>query len=98
MILLCPQKAHRAAEHMTPAEIKEMKAAMRKGPQAVQHLKALKARQGLDNKDNMDVVYEELYKGKYYKEFQAGDLHLDEWHNSDSMIGSIKRVLGFLWY
>jgi len=98
MILICPQKAHRAAEHMTPGEAKAMRKAMRKGPEAVAHLKALKAKEGLVSKDNMDTVYEELYKGRYYKEFQSGDLKLDEWHNSDSMVGSIKRVLGFLWY
>ncbi|HAT72649.1 MAG TPA: hypothetical protein DCS63_07520 [Elusimicrobia bacterium] len=98
MILICPQKAHRAAEHMTPAEAKELRKAMRKGPAAVAHLKALKAKEGLDTKDNLDAVYEEIYKGRYYKEFQSGDLHLDAWHNSDSMIGAIKRVLGFLWY
>ena len=98
MILICPQKAHRAAEHLTPAEAKELRKAMRKGPEAVAHLKALKAKEGLDSKDNLDTVYEELYKGKYYKEFQSGDLRLDEWHNSDSMVGAIKRVLGFLWY
>jgi tetratricopeptide (TPR) repeat protein len=98
MILICPQKAHRAAEHMTPAEARELKKAMRKGPEAVAHLKALKAKEGLDTKDNLDAVYEEIYKGRYYKEFQSGDLRLDEWHNSDSMVGAIKRVLGFLWY
>ena len=98
MILLAPHKARLSSEHMTPHELKEMKAAQRKGPQAVEHLKALKKKEGLSGKDNLEAVYEEMATTKFYKEFQSGDLRLDEWHNSDSLAGSIKRVLGFLWY
>ncbi len=98
LILLAPHKARRAAEHMTPRELKEMKKAERLGKQAVDNLKALKKKEGLAGKDNVDAVFETLDGGKYYREFRTGDLRLDEWHNSDSMFGSIKRALGFLWY
>lgn len=98
MILLSPQKARRASEHMTPAEIKELKKASKLGAQAVDHLKSLKKKEGLAGKDNLDAVFEQLAGTKFYREFQTGDLRLDEWHNSDSLAGSLKRVLGFFWY
>jgi len=98
MILLSPNKARRAGEHMTPAEIKEFKKAAKQGAQAVEHLKSLKKKEGLAGKDNLDAVFEQLSGTKFYREFQSGDLRLDEWHNSDSLTGSLKRVLGFFWY
>jgi hypothetical protein len=64
----------------------------------VEHLKALKKKEGLAGKDNLSAVFEQLEGGKFYREFQSGDLRLDQWHNSDTMAGAIKRVLGFLWY
>lgn len=98
LILLAPHKARRASEHMTPAEIREFKKAAKLGSQAVDHLKALKKKEGLAGKDNLDAVFELLAGNKFYREFQSGDLRLDEWHNSDSLAGSLKRVLGFFWY
>ncbi|MGD9643464.1 MAG: hypothetical protein AB7V08_12075 [Elusimicrobiales bacterium] len=98
LILLAPHKARRASEHLTPAEARELKKAEHHGAQAVEHLKALKKKEGIAGKDNLSAVFEQLEGGKFYREFQSGDLRLDEWHNSDTMVGSIKRVLGFLWY
>jgi len=98
MILLAPHKARRGSEHMTPAEIREFKKAAKQGAQALDHLKALKKKEGLAGKDNVDAVFEQLSHTRFYREFQTGDLCLDEWHNSDSLAGSLKRVLGFFWY
>jgi type II secretory pathway component GspD/PulD (secretin) len=98
LILLAPHKARRASEHMTPREIRAAKHASRLGQQAVDHLKSLKKKEGMGGKDNLDTVFEIMDGGRYYREFQTGDLQLDEWHNSDTLFGSIKRVLGFLWY
>lgn len=98
LILLAPHKARRASEHMTPREVKAMKHASRLGQQAVDHLKTLKKKEGLAGKDNIDALFEIMDGGKYYRAFQSGDMQLDQWHNSDTLVGSIKRVLGFLWY
>ncbi|MDT8286915.1 MAG: type II and III secretion system protein, partial [Elusimicrobiales bacterium] len=98
LILLSPHKARRASEHMTPREAKEIKRASRLGRQAVEHLKTLKKKEGLAGKDNLDAVFEIMDNDRYYREFRTGDLQLDEWHNSDTFVGSIKRALGFLWY
>ncbi|HOI42120.1 MAG TPA: hypothetical protein PK523_04170 [Elusimicrobiales bacterium] len=98
LILLSPHKARRAAEHMTPRELREMKRAERLGNQAADKLKALRRKEGLTGKDNLDAVFEIMDGGRYYREFRTGDLQLDEWHNSDSLFGSLKRALGFLWY
>ncbi len=98
LILLSPHKARRGSEHMTPSEIKEMKAALKKGQPAVAHLKALRKKEGIAGKDNIDAVFEVMDKGKFYREFQTGDLRLDQWHNSDTIVGSLKRSLGFLLY
>ncbi len=83
---------------MTPREVKAMKHASRLGQQAVDHLKTLKKKEGLAGKDNIDALFEIMDGGKYYRAFQSGDMQLDQWHNSDTLVGSIKRVLGFLWY
>lgn len=98
LILLSPHKARRASEHMTPRELREMKRAERLGSQSAEKLKALRKKEGMAGKDNLDAVFEIMDNGRYYREFRTGDLQLDEWHNSDSLFGSLKRALGFLWY
>lgn len=62
------------------------------------HTETLRRREKLAAFTNTDAAIDTLRGGRYFGEIRTGDLRLDEWHNSDSLFGALKRVLGFLYY
>ncbi|QKF83077.1 type II and III secretion system protein [Halarcobacter ebronensis] len=47
---------------------------------------------------NSDAILSHLGESKLFSQFRTGDLKLDDWNNDDTFEGSVKRVLGFLYY
>jgi Flp pilus assembly secretin CpaC len=47
---------------------------------------------------NTDAALAVLEGGELYREFRAGDLKLDDWYDGDTLAGSLKRTLNFLYY
>jgi cytochrome c-type biogenesis protein CcmH/NrfG len=95
LILISPHKA-RFADDIKTAE--EAKRAAIQGEQETANIAALKKKEHIYSRYNIPGVMKTLEHSKFYREFRAGDLRLDEWHNSDSLFSALKRALGFLWY
>jgi len=94
LILLSPNK-QRYADDIT-ASAQGAEAAAREAPKSV-HVDALRRKAKIPVRTNVDAVIAELQRGRYFREIRTGDLQLDAWHDADSIVGSLKRSLGFLY-
>lgn len=47
---------------------------------------------------NIDAALTQSANNSLYQQFRAGDLKLEAWNNEDTLLGSIRRMLGFLYY
>ncbi|MFA6317080.1 MAG: hypothetical protein WC943_06645 [Elusimicrobiota bacterium] len=94
LILMSPNK-QRYADDITPEKVGA--ADLPPAPQSA-HTQALRRRAKVPVRTNVDAAIAELGRGRYLREIRTGDLRLDMWHNSDSIVGALKRALGFLYY
>lgn len=95
LILLSPHKPRYADSDMSKVEAKRL------ADRAIQrrsHLKKLMKKENIVATDSVDAVFDHLERSALYREFRHGDLHLNAWYAADSLIGAVKRALGFLYY
>lgn len=95
LILISPSKQRYAGE-----VIDGQAAAAAKATPAPKtgHTETLRKRVKIPVRGNLDAVAAHLQGGRYFEQIRTGDLQLDEWHNSDSLFGALKRALEFLYY
>ncbi len=47
----------------------------------------------------MDALLFRLSKeSSFYRQFRLGDLEINSWNNEDTLLGAIKRIMGFVYY
>lgn len=47
---------------------------------------------------NIEAANYHLRDADMFREFRSGDLRLEDWSRGDSLIGILKRTLGFLYF
>ncbi len=60
--------------------------------------KKLRNKYNIKMTSNLDAAFEILSGSDLYRNFQNGDMKLDDWHNSDTLAGALHRTLDFLYY
>ncbi len=96
LILLTPRKARYANRNLSPSQIRqELK---QKREQQTRYTKNLKDKEKIQV-TNIDAALEHIATNNpFYNQFRKGDMHLDAWNNQDTILGSLVRTLGFLYY
>lgn len=96
MLVLISPNRHRYAEgDITPARAAQQGA--KAAPQTA-HTRAARRKAKLPVLTNLDATLAHLGRSAALRQMRTGDLRLDEWHDSDSLFGALKRVLSFLYY
>jgi general secretion pathway protein D len=92
LILLTPRKAAYAHETLTPEELEN-------GMDLEKVRSADPKKKDVVANTNLNAAMAHLnLESEFYRQFRTGDMALDFWENDDSLYGSLKRVLGFLYY
>lgn len=96
LILLTPREVRYVNANMGQKEL--MESLKKKQKEQNISLKALKHKNGI-KVSNIDIVLGHLSQNSpFYEQFRKGDLNLDDWNNEDTILGSLVRALGFLYY
>ena len=88
-------KARYVNSGISPHEARQL---AKEREQQTAYVSSLQEKEKIPVTGNIDAVLEHLAPGQFYREFRIGDLHLDDWHNQDTLSGALLRTLGFLYY
>lgn len=94
IIMLTPRKPINADATMNSNELSNK---LQDNASALPYTKALMKKENI-TKNSISSTVDAIKSTPYYRQFRQGDLNLDSWYKDDSIWGSIKRILGFLYY
>jgi len=94
IIMITPRKPLNADASMNTKDLSKQ---LEENTQDLHYTKALMKKENIiDN--SISSTVQAIKATPYYRQFRQGDLSLDSWSKDDSVWGSIKRILGFLYY
>lgn len=97
LILITPQDARFANERLNQNETGHT-ALEQKEQSSKQFTQTLKKEHAVQYPENMETIEAYLQDNRFYRQFRAGDVKLDNWNDITTLENALKRSLEFLYY